>query len=423
MRRTLILSIAAFALIFSSCRQQGEDLMNPNTVQYSTPSEQFKALWHGIDNSYAFWDLDPTNWDSLYRVYLPRFEELDELVKAGNYLPNDTLRAYYTDMCYRFVDHHMRLTIYNPWKDPRNTKEEEGVIVYPSGIEVQNRPYYHATFTDSELLTCISRIEKRSGGIFRYGYYSDGYASALACNFDGIAYLKLSRYMLYKAFGRSDSLSLGIQEVYMQFHQWCAAQDLKGVIIDNRGNTGGYINDFMYVVSPFLQSAMYIGDVRHKEGLGRYDYTPWMPYMVQNGDFVYHNTKSNNPSADIDSIGDITVPIVVLADINSISMGEMTTQAIAQMPNGCFIGERTWGGHGVLFNDFETDYAGTFTTSQGDQGYLSSAVLRDADGKITEGIGYTPTYEVLYDKKQMRNAGVDVQLNAALNYIRTGKID
>lgn len=422
MKRTIILSIAAFALFFSSCRQQGEDLMNPNTAQYDTPSEQFKAIWHGIDNSYAFWDIDPTHWDSLYRVYLPRFEELDERVKAGDYIPTDTLQAYYTDMCYRFVDHHMAIKIQNFWKDFRYTEEDEEVIVYPGRIEVQNRPYYHANYEDSTLLECISKIEKRSGGNFYYGYDSDGYKSALACNFDGIAYLKLSGYMLYKAFNSSDSLSLGIQDVYMQFHQWCAAKDLKGIIIDNRGNGGGYINDFMFVVSPFLQGAMHIGDIRHKEGLGRYDYTPWMPYMVQNGDMVYHRIKSNNPSADIDSIGDITVPIVVLADINSVSMGEMTTQAIAQMPNGYFIGERTWGGHGVLFGNFELDYAGTFTTSNGDLGYLSSAVLRDADGKITEGIGYTPTYEVLYDEEQMR-AGTDVQLNAALNYIRTGKID
>lgn len=416
MKSALILSIAALAWVFTSCRQQGEELMNPNTVYYDTPSEQFKAIWHGIDNSYAFWDIDPTNWDSLYRVYLPRFEELDHSVETGNYIPTGTLRAYYTDMCCRFVDHHMAIIIHNFWKYPTDT-----ISIIPGMIEARTRSYYHAPFSDSVLLACITKIEHREG-IYHSGYDREGFKSALACSFNGIAYLKLSGYMLSNAFNASDSLSVALQDVYMQFHQWCAAKDLKGVILDNRGNFGGNVNDMIFVISPFLQSAMHIGDIRHKEGLGRYDYTPWLPFIVQNGDILYHRIKSNNPSAAIDSIGDITVPIVVLANLNSISMGEMTTQAIAQMPNGCFIGERTFGGHGPLFNNFEIDYGGAFTTPMGDQVSTSTAVLRDADGRITEGIGYTPTYEVLYDETQMYN-GTDVQLDAALNYIRTGKIN
>ncbi len=421
MKRILILFIAATALLATSCRQHAEELMNPNTVGYTTPSEQFKAIWHGIDNSYAFWDIDPTNWDSLYRVYLPRFEALDESVKEGIPVPTETLREYYTDMCGRFVDHHMNITLTNRWKDRSNTGEERFVQIRPGIIEACQRPYYHDSFTDSVLLECIQKI----GAPIYYSYYDSKEEikkSALACNFDGIAYLKLSGYMLTNAFYAPDSLSVGIQKVYMQFHEWCAAKDLKGIIIDNRGNRGGALDDMMYVISPFLQSEMLLGHIRHKEGLGRYDYTPWLPFTVQNGDTLYHLLKRDYPSLDIDSIGDISVPVVALADINSVSMGEITTQAIAQMPNGCFIGERTFGGHGPLFGNFETDYAGKFSTATYDEVYTSNAVLRDADGKITEGIGYTPRYEVLYDEAQMR-AGTDVQLNAALNYIRKGTIE
>ncbi len=421
MKRILILFIAATALLATSCRQHAEELINPNTVEYTTPSEQFKAIWHGIDNSYAFWDIDPTNWDSLYRVYLPRFEALDESWKEGIPVPTKTLREYYTDMCGRFVDHHMVITLTNHWKDPSNTGEDKVVKIDPGNIEARQRPYYHDSFSDLWLVECIQKIGTTD--VYYWGYDSKRKKiCALACNFDGIAYLKLSGYMLTDAFKASDSLSLGIQDVYMQFHKWCAAKDLKGIIIDNRGNDGGALNDMMYVISPFLQSEMLLGHIRHKEGLGRYDYTPWLPYTVQNGDILYHLLKRDYPSLDIDSIGDISVPVVALADINSISMGELTTQAIAQMPNGCFIGERTYGGHGQLFGDFKIDYAGTFSITDAYKVYTPNAVLRDADGKITEGIGYTPRYEVLYDEAQMR-AGTDVQLNAALNYIRKGTIE
>ncbi len=409
MKRTTIFLVAT-ALVAVSCRQHGVELMNPNTVRYNKPSEQFNAIWHGINNSYAFWDIDPTNWDSLYHVYSPRFDELDETREAGNYIDTKTLQQYYTDMCGHFVDHHMRILVRNLWKDPDKTDDNGIVVVLPGFIEAQKRPYYHLKFTDSLLIDCIDKIEKTER-YFVAGSDADGYKSALACNFDGIAYLKLSGYMLTGAFQSSDSLSKEIQAVYLQFHKWCAADDLKGIIIDNRGNGGGYVSDLNFVVAPFLQSDLPLGHTRRKEGLGRYDYTPWIPLNVQQLDLL----------AEVDSIGEISVPIVALADINSVSMGEITTQAIALMPNGCFIGERTFGGHGPLLGNFEIDYAGSFGTNSHDV-YTSNDVLRDVDGKITEGIGYTPKYEVLFDEAQMR-AGTDVQLNAAINYIRTGKID
>ncbi len=420
---TLCMVLLASCIVLPSCREQGEDLMNPNTVRYNTPSEQFQAIWLGINHSYAFWDIDPTNWDSLYHAYSSRFEALDKRLEAGNAISTDTLRAYYTDMCSHFIDHHMAICIINPWRNQELTNDNGKIIIRPGEIEAKQRSYYHAEFSDSLLLACI----KNAGGTGCYsgGTISGEPCSALACNFDGIAYLKLSGYMLSEVFNASDSVSEGIQNVYLQFHQWCAAKDLKGIILDNRGNGGGDMDDMNYVVAPFLSSELQLGHIRHKEGLGRYDYTPWLPFIVRNGDWLYQQAKRNDPTVEIDSIGAVTVPIVALADINSVSMGEMTTRAIQELPNGYFIGERTFGGHGPLFGNFEIDYSGTFGNQDGTQPpyyyvYTSNAVLRDTDGKITEGIGYTPDLEVPYDAEQMR-AGTDVQLNAALNYIRSAK--
>lgn len=409
MKRTTIIFFSVIMLIAASCRKHSAEVMDPVKIKYNYPSEQFEAIWHGINNGYAFWDIDPTNWDSLYTVYHPRFEELDELVDNGGSVPTKTLLEYYTDICDEFIDHHMRITITNLWA---SKDDETKITIRPGLIEVQKRPYYHdyEAFSDTLLLKCILNLGNRKGD-FAGSDENGEYRSALACNFDGIAYFKLSGYMLTNAFYSSDSLSIRIQNVYRQFHKWCASEDLKGIIIDNRGNRGGSITDMNFVIAPFLQNDLLLGETRRKEGLGRYDYTPWIPLVI----------KPIDPLADIDSIGEITVPIVALADIWSVSMGEMTSKAIALMPNGCIIGERTYGGHGPLFNNFEINYAGT-VSAESHEIYTSNDMLRDTDGNITEGIGYTPTYEVLYDEEQMR-AGIDVQLNAAINYIKTGKIN
>ncbi len=411
MKRTIILFLTTVMLIATSCREHGVELMNPTTIVYDLPSEQFEAIWHGINNGYAFWDIESTNWDSLYMVYHPRFEALDTLVKNDESISTQTLREYYTDICGRFIDHHMRITIKNIWSDTEDA-EKNTIYIQPGLLEAQKRPYYRkpTTFSDSLLLKCIMNIDNKKGAFA--GTDENGkYRSALACNFDGIAYFKLSGYMLTEAFHSSDSLSISIQNVYRQFYEWCTADDLKGIIIDNRGNMGGNIADMSYVVAPFLQSDLQLGETRRKEGLGRYDYTPWVPFII----------KKTEPLEGVDSIGEITVPIVALADLWSVSMGEMTSKAISMMPTGCIIGERTFGGHGPLFGNFEINYAGPYEANSHEV-YTSSDVLRDADGSITEGIGYTPTYEVLYDEEQMR-AGVDVQLNAAIKYIKTGNIE
>ena len=77
------------------------------------------------------------------------------------------------------------------------------------------------------------------------------------------------------------------------------------------------------------------------------DYEPWTQEVL----------KPTERSRDLD------VPIVVMADMNSVSMAEMTTLAVLGLPKGCFIGERTHGGTGSLVTDnlvFDQFYGGYF---------------------------------------------------------------
>ena len=73
----LLLSVV---LLASACRKDAPELMNPNESRMtSTPSQVFETFWRAMNNTYVFWDIDPTDWDKIHDDYLPRFRELDAL--------------------------------------------------------------------------------------------------------------------------------------------------------------------------------------------------------------------------------------------------------------------------------------------------------------------------------------------------------
>jgi carboxyl-terminal processing protease len=397
MKRYTLFIFAALMLVATACRDHSLDLTNPNNVTYTKPSEQFQAIWNGINNSYAFWDIDPTDWDAIYDEYLPLFYALDDLATSGDTIPTEKLKSYYTEICRNFIDHHMAIWLKNQW---HGANDEQKIKISPSTMEAKTRNYYHERYGDSLVINCVANLANTE-----YVYACDKEKnSILVANIDGVAYMKLSGYMLTEMNYKSDSLSVAIMDAYEKFYEMLQDDDLKGVILDNRGNGGGYVADLNYVITPFIDGDLKIGDTRRKEGLGRYDYSPWIPFIVRDNDSL--------------SVTDVTV--VALADLNSVSMGEITTYAISLLPNGCVVGERTWGGNGPLLGDFDINYGGTFGDRTFEKVshfvYTSTDVLRLADGEIHEGKGITPNIEVLYDDDQMQ-AGTDVQLNAALDYI------
>ena len=182
--------------------------------------------------------------------------------------------------------------------------------------------------------------------------------------------------------------------------------DIKDVIIDVRDNGGGYLADMQEILAPMLDTDLLVGYTRVKEGLGRLDYGPWVPCIL--------SPAENHRKVE--------APIVVLANLNSVSMSEMTCMAVSVLPNGCVVGERTFGGTGPLYGDYKFAYSGAWENSAVSV-YGSTAVMKDARGKIHEGVGIVPHIEVLQTPEveaEMRS-GVDPQLERALEYIRTGK--
>lgn len=185
---------------------------------------------------------------------------------------------------------------------------------------------------------------------------------------------------------------------------------LKGVIIDLRGNGGGMLNDFQYVLGSMLPSGGFeVGMSRFKRGLGRYDYSPLVPF------------KAQTLEADHETI---TEPIVVLANCGSVSMAEMTTMSCQSLTNGFFIGKRTHGGLCALNKDpgiYYQNYAGIV----GEQDktpvflYIPHMVTMSKENQIFEGVGLTPDIEVDFDVTLFQSTGRDSQLERALQFMNT----
>ena len=188
------------------------------------------------------------------------------------------------------------------------------------------------------------------------------------------------------------------------------AGTLGGVIIDLRGNGGGMVTDYQFVLGALLPSGGFTPcQLRYKRGTGRLDYSPLMPQVMPtySGEHVT-----------------VTEPIVVLADCNSISMAEITARSCSLIPNAHLIGKRTWGGLCALNDNttFSINYSGHIGVSGVTPVYVYTPLVASfsMDGKQLEGIGIDPEIEVDLDKTLFDANGGDTQLERALQYIRTG---
>ena len=256
------------------------------------------------------------------------------------------------------------------------------------------------------------------------GLATDGLKMIRFALFNGnIAYLRfggfaLSSYLKKPAEGDTTTLAYAYhQAVNRVWNEWFniiqimhANQNLGGVIIDVRNNGGGSLGDYPYVLGALLPSGGYNSHyVRTKEGTGRLDFSPVLPFYV--------STLSTEHAAINDR------PIVVLANSCSVSMSELTTWGVKSQPNGYVIGTRTWGGLSAL-NDSPDMYSTTYSGGFGERGvtpfygYVPRYVsLFGKDRQILEGIGITPNKEVPFDVDYWKTQKRDNQLEAALDYI------
>ncbi len=400
MKSKIILALV-FVLGLISCRKDMPDMQNPRTETIYNWDQLFESYWNGMNYNYVFWDIDTTDWDKMYEVYKPKFEGI---AKAGfeNEQVNKEAFEWLKEMSSTLIDYHFRISV--------NLTSSDGYFFtyIPSDNNIRKRKGYHENITFDRVLI-LQKMINDGRFVESHGHFINREIQNLQYYFSGITksnilYLGFSSFSILTDLNNSNHKE-GMEAVFNIYRNNLDNNpDLKGVIIDVRGNGGGYLEDLSYVLGKFVNEPLKVFYTRKKSGTGRLDYTPYTP------EYLY----------PLDYTRELDIPVVVLADMHSVSMAEMTTMAVLALPkgNGVFIGEQTWGGTGNLSPDFDETYGGQFINNMLDV-YTCMSNLVDANGVSHEGKGIKPTIEVPLDVEKLEQQHIDNQLEYAINYIES----
>lgn len=406
LKKIISLSLVVL-LLFAACRKEPLDTINPDRRYCSTYVEQFNTIWTGIDQGYVFWDRDTVQWDDVYSRMLPRFEQFDS--KGG--ASDAELSQAYADMVHGLIDHHMYVQV-------KNLKTGNAIYADPAWDEVPMRDYYHYTYYNQQvaLIPSMSGVEQRFDGNDDFNC-----CAALFGDSDGkkIAYLRFrsfsasSTYSMIQA-GYVGNAALAPLRVFYGGNGvggvqggWVARDDVKAIILDLRGNGGGNLGDIQPLITSLNTDRAYIGYSRHKEGLGRLDYSSWVRFYID----PHYNHLSTDKQ------------VVLLVDVNSVSCSELSAMLIREFPQGTIIGERTYGATCPLLpGNHDMLYSGVFGNygKLGYYVYTSNFDVVDNNYQSLEGVGVTPDIECLFDYNALL-LGHDNQLERALQFIKEGK--
>jgi hypothetical protein len=366
-------------IVYCSCRKP-DKIQRPEYYQGDSYSLMFEGFWEAMNVNYPLWDVDSTDWDKVYTEYKPLFDKLD----IGNVQDGKRANRYFSTMLAKIQDGHFSFQRGNFKFFP---VEERYKIQRATDLINDGIPEEHYT-------TTIPDIYLNPGNFIKV-QRQDTYVSLgeIKAN-PGIFYLRISEFP-----GFADTNAFG--NIFDRFVTIIDKSDdvaTRGLIIDVRNNPGGVVDDLDFVVGKLLNKKLHYGANRAKRGNGRLDYGPWVPAYV-------------NPRA---GSGGFRKPVVVLANTETISMGEATVMAIKTMPNGTFVGSRTFGALAGGYDSIAAN-GGSFKI-MGIAVNCPPVVFRLLDGNRYEGIGLPPDIPVKNDMAAIENKQ-DLQLEAAIKVI------
>ena len=201
-----------------------------------------------------------------------------------------------------------------------------------------------------------------------------------------------------------------MKQFLMDFHKFKMNENAAGMILDMRGNSGGYNADREILFGDMFREPHLIGYQKNKTGAGRLDLTQEFPlYIYPEADFF------GNEFSDIAS-----KPVVAITNTATVSNGEITVLMVNSLPNGGQTGGVTKGANGTTAGDILSLNSGTFSVGN----YITSVYtpygnIRDTNHVSYEGKGLTPDkgYEENFNKVDFF-AGTDSRLGKAFEWIK-----
>jgi len=178
------------------------------------------------------------------------------------------------------------------------------------------------------------------------------------------------------------------------------SENIKGIIIDLRGNLGGQTSDLNFFVGKFIDAPLHYGFTQTKYEQGKYDYTPWIKAFI--------NPESQSRNIDL--------PIIVMVDNYTASVAELVAIAFEHMPTSVLIGENTYGATGLLAPK-EIYKTGSFTIPNFMVVQASSAKFKAANNQAYESIGLQPDILIPFNIDSVI-VGRDLQLEKAISIIK-----
>ena len=374
-------------VLTAACRKEFPKVNDPaENGAASNFSEVFVNFWNGINYNYIFWDMDTTNWDEIYKKYQPLFAKLD----MENTEDVRIAHSYFKEMTATLMDCHFSLVFNDNFQLP---------AINPALERKKKSPNYHSPISRNSyfasVFTNYCDVENKVTG------QRSNFMAVSATIEQNIVYLYISDFILTEIYedNRPNSARQAMDNFFDLLEN---TTDIKGVILDLRGNGGGYLSDLNLLIGKMIDTRLDIGYTRCKTGDGRLDYSPWIPAYV-------------TPMSEAKKV---RAPIAVLADMFSASMAEMSVMAVQALPNGYFVGEQTWGAQGPWIDISAKFNSGKFKCLP----FLkeittSSHALKDKNGKLYENIGITPDVEVKHDQQAL-SAGKDPQLERAIQLLK-----
>jgi C-terminal processing protease CtpA/Prc len=339
------------------------------------PELNFEALWKIYDRNYGSFIPKQIDWDLLYRVYRP---------KVSSQTTDDQLFEIMTRLLEHLNDNHVKLQSQQPPRFFRSgilgslNRDEEGRHI-PIGYNI---PDFSLSLVKEKYLK--GKFEERLPGSKLAAYFGGSFPLyTFARIAEGIGYFHI------RNFDDEEKTALIADEIVSEF------QSAKGVIIDVRGNGGGWDPVAKAISDRFADTRRLYMVTRIRNGPQHDDFTSPR----------FWHTEPKGPRQ-------FTKPVVLLTHRWTISAGDCFVLAMRALPHVTNLGEATSGAYSDEYWD---------KLPNGWDVCIANKLYLDNEGRCWEGMGTLPDIRAVNTKDDIRE-GRDRVLETAIEMIQAGPV-